>query len=69
MTITVSYTLTDEESKRLDHITALFNQATGKQHTPEQTFSAIMRTGSARDIKDKLDFAELNFSANIRMTA
>lgn len=69
MTISVTYTLTDEEAKRLDHITDLFNQATGKPHTPEQTFSAIMRTGSARDIKDKLDYAELNFSANIRMTA
>lgn len=68
-TMTVSYYLTGEEVERLDYITTLFNQATGKPHTPEQTFSALMTIGSARDIKDKMDFAEVNFSANIRMTA
>lgn len=68
-TMTVSYTLTGEELERLDYITDLFNKATGKTHTPEQTFFALMTIGSARDIKDKMDFAELNFSANIMMTA
>ena len=68
-TMTVSYYLTREEVERLDYITDLFNKATGKHHTPEQTFSALMTIGSARDIKDKMDFAELNFSANIMMTA
>lgn len=67
--MTVTYNLTGEEIERLDYITTLFNAATGKQHTPEQTFTALMTIGSARDIKSKMDFAELNFSANIRMTA
>ena len=60
-TITVSYHLTGEESERLDYLTELFNRATGKYHTPDQTFSALMTIGSARDIRDKMDGAEISF--------
>lgn len=59
--IAVEYYITDEERDRLDYITTLFNQATGKTHTMEQTFTALMTIGSARDIRDKMDYAESNF--------
>ena len=68
-TITVSYTLTGEESDRLDYLTDLFNRATGKHHTQEQTFAAIMTIGSARDIRTKMDEAEICFLANARIPA
>ena len=68
-TMTVSYHLTGEEVERLDYITELFNRATGKTHTPEQTFTALMTIGSARDIRDKMDGAEVSFLNNIRLTA
>lgn len=68
-TIAVEFSLTGEEVERLDYITELFNKATGKKHTHEQTFSALMNIGSARDIREKMDEAEFNFSQNIRMTA
>ena len=68
-TMTVSYHLTGEEVERLDYITELFNRATGKDHTPEQTFTALMTIGSAQNIRDKMDGAEISFLNNIRMTA
>jgi hypothetical protein len=67
--MTVEYLLTGEEIERIDYLTRLFDQATGKKHTAEQTFTALMTIGSARDIRDKMDFAELNFSANIQAIA
>lgn len=59
--MTVEYYITGDERERLEYITDLFNRATGKDHTPEQTFTALMTIGSARDIRDKMDYAESNF--------
>lgn len=61
----VDYILDEEETKRLNYITELYNKASGNYHTPEQTFSALMIIGSASDIRQRMDFAEHNFSAII----
>lgn len=69
MLMTVTYYLDEAETARLDHLTALFDRATGKTHTPEQTFSAIMTTGCGQDISARMDYAEVCFSANLRACA
>jgi hypothetical protein len=67
--ITVTYYLSEHEYKRLERVTELFTLATGNQHTPEDTFRALMVLGAASDMESYFDFAENNFSANIKASA
>ena len=68
-TITVDYVLSDAEYKRLERITDLFSRATGEQKTPESTFRALMVLCSKSDIASYMDYAEINFSANLKESA
>lgn len=55
--ISVDFTLSDEEEKRLEAITENYNKREN-DYTTDEVFRGIMLCGSKWNIKDKLTFAE-----------
>ena len=57
MEIKVSYTLSDEQAKRLEALVPTF-QEDGKALSTEEVFNIIMEMGSKKDIDYKLHLME-----------
>ena len=58
--ITVTYTLTEEQAKRMEKLTETWNASdkTAYKSTPEGLFKFMMELGSMHDINKKLDYFE-----------
>ena len=58
--ITVTYTLTEEQTERMEKLTETWNASdkTSYKSTPEGLFEFMMQLSSLYDINKKLDFFE-----------
>ena len=58
--ITVTYTLTEEQTERMEKLTELWNASdkTNYKSTLEGLFEFMMELGSLHDINKKMDFFE-----------
>lgn len=59
----VTYYLTDEQERRLQEVTAMYNKLS-KELTPEKHFALLMLIGSDKIIDNNLAFVKTQLDAN-----